>query len=407
MRELAPHFPDRSLPPPQDETLILDERLPGEEATDLRDYWWVIKKRRAFILMFLCAVVLATVFATLTTVPIYTAETTLLIERKAPRAINIDGAAAESQGPDEYDYYRTQYEVLRSRDLIAQVIQEQGLERDNLLTGGEKTKGLVAGLWAWVWNRTGTSPSPDQKTQSDISGVGQRVGSKTGADLLSLLSEPRRGGSPGIDSHLIEAYTGMLAIRPVPHTRLVKIAFSTPDPEASARAANAHAQVFIRRGVELRSRTDEEAQGFLEENLVELRERLEKSEAALNSYRRDKGIISLDDKENIVVDRLTDLNKLLTAAEAEKIGLEAQVLLVRKRAYDSLPDVINNSLIQTLKGQQASLQGEYAQLADRFKPDYPRSSQLRAQLAEIQHRLTQEMQKVVTSLESAYQTAEA
>ena len=44
----------------------------------------------------------------------------------------------------------------------------------------------------------------------------------------------------------------------------------------------------------------------------------------LNQFRRGKGIISLDEKENIVVDRLADLNRRLTEAEADRIGFEAQ-----------------------------------------------------------------------------------
>ena len=122
---------------------------------------------------------------------------------------------------------------------------------------------------------------------------------------------------------------------------------------------------------------------------------------------RDKGILSLDDKENIVVDRLSDLNKLVTAAEAESITLEAQVHLIRKRAYDSIPDVISNTLIQNLKTQQTTLEGEYAQLAARFKPDYPRLGQLRAQLQEVRQRQDQEIRKIVASLESAYQIGRA
>src|SRR5262249_2448158 len=166
-----------------------------------------------------------------------------------------------------------------------------------------------------------------------------------------------------------------------------------------------HAQVFIRRGVELRSRTDEEAQGFLEENLVELRERLEKSEAALNSYRRGQGVIFFHDKENIFVSRLADLKRNLTKAEAERIALEAQVALVRKKAYDSLPSVINNSLIQSLKEQLVRHEAEHATLSSQFKSGYPRLAELEAQLARIHGQLQQEIHRVAESIELAYQFA--
>src|SRR5207247_10931245 len=124
-----------------------------------------------------------------------------------------------------------------------------------------------------------------------------------------------------------------------------------------ARLANAHAEAYITQGLELYSRATQEALRFLEGKLVELKERVEKSETALNHYRRDRGIISLDDKENMVAERLTAFTKLMTKAEAERITLETQVRLIRKGAYESLPTVINSTLIQTLKEQLARLEG--------------------------------------------------
>ena len=46
---------------------------------------------------------------------------------------------------------------------------------------------------------------------------------------------------------------------------------------------------------------------------------MEQSEAALNRYRRDSKVISLTDKENIEVDRLSDLNRRVSEAEAERV----------------------------------------------------------------------------------------
>ena len=111
--------------------------------------------------------------------------------------------------------------------------------------------------------------------------------------------------------------------------------------------ANAHARAYISQGLQFRARTNAEAQRFLEENLVQLKARLEQSDVALNDYRRDKGIISLNDKENVVVERLADLNKRLTEAEADRITLQAQVQLIRQRAFDSLPDVVNSPLFKS------------------------------------------------------------
>src|SRR5690349_19014021 len=51
------------------------------------------------------------------------------------------------------------------------------------------------------------------------------------------------------------------------------------------------------------------------------------------------GLISLDGKNAVVLDRLADLSRDLTNAEVNRIGLEAQVAIIRKHDYDSLPAV--------------------------------------------------------------------
>jgi succinoglycan biosynthesis transport protein ExoP len=384
MNDLSPYV-TRSVIPGQPEN---SGAAPGgssievQEGASLRDYWRVLRKHKAIIATcFFGAVIIATVVLVMTT-PIYTASTTLLIERKEPRVVDVKNVLSESQESDADDYYKTQYEILKSRSLAAQTIREQGLEKSVVLTGDGDGGGVLRTL--------------------------QQLPAKAFAWANSFFREPatvKRGSLLGIKAELVDAYQGMLEIEPVQRTRLVKIAFNTPDPEFSVRVANAHADAYIRQGLKLRSQANREAQSFLEEKLGELKKRVEESEAALNLYRRKKGIISLDDKENIVVERLADLNKRLTEAEAERIGLEAHVRLIRRRDYDSLPAVISSPLVSTLKTQLTQLQGEYANLSDQFKPGYPRVSQVKAKLEEVQLRLQQEIKKIVAGIESAYLAA--
>lgn len=316
--------------------------------------------------------------------PVYTAKATLLIERQAPQALDVgEVLASQPVGPDEYDFYRTQYEILKSRRLAARVIVEQSLENHDQFAQPPDA-GLITSLWATVTSWLGQIATTDKET---------------------------KGTKPtypwGVNPVVVREYQKRLTIDPVSRTRLVEVAFETSDPELSAQIANAHAEAFIRQGLELRTQATEDVRQFLEGKLVELKKRVEKSEATLNRYRQQKGIISLDDRENVVVDRLVDLNKLLTEAEAERIALEAQVRLIRKRDYDALPAVLNSTLIQTLKGELTKLEGDYASLSAQFKPGFPRLDQLKAQVEETRKRLSQEVRKVVGGIESAYLAMEA
>ena len=264
------------------------------------------------------------------------------------------------------------------------------------------------------WPGTGPESSPSDKRVSEVP-------MKTPGGTIpvgwsgQLVSPPLKtvGGKPPdvhaalleVSPDLIDAYINRLEITPVQGTRLVKIAFSTPDPELAARVANMHAKAYLEQGIELRSHATDEARHFLQEKLAELQDRVAKSEAALHRYRQDRGIISLDNRDNIVVDRLADLNKRLTEAEADRIGLEAQTRLIRQNEYNALPAVIDNRLIQTLKIELTRLEGERTDLATKVQPGDPVLGQFQARVEQTKRRLQQEIQRTVAGIKSAYTAA--
>jgi succinoglycan biosynthesis transport protein ExoP len=382
MKDISPYSkrsPLYIVPDQEQEDLLSQARLVERDAApNLRDYWQVLRKHKWRIAGCLLVAVVSATVVVLAMTPIYTAKAKVLIERKGPQVVNIQQVLSESIESDEHNYYQTQYEMLRSRSLAAEVIRALGLEKNPHFSGA--SAGFVRQLWSdprFPWNRSGA---------------------QTGA---------RPGDLSGVDSRAIDSYGQMLEIEPVKRSRLVNIAVSTQDPALSAAIANAHVTAYIQQGMKLRSRANEEAQKFLDGKLAELKQRVQSSEEALNRFRRGKGIISLVDKENIVVDRLADLNKRLTEAEADRIGMESHARLIKQREYDSLPAVINNPLIQNLKSQVIALEGQQANLAVQFRPGYPRLAQVQAQLEEAKQRLSQQVKNVVEGINSAYYASAA
>ena len=358
-----------------------------QEAPSLLDYWRVVKAHKWKILACCLTAITGALIYVLSVTPIYTAWATLLIEPQGQRVVKFNEMLSEPIQPGENEYYESQFEMLKSRSLAADVIKSQGLEKHNVFTGddqeqnfAQRVKVIVSGWWS--------------------AAIGMIVGSRVG--LASNVPN-----SYGVASEHIDTYQGMLEVKPVKRSRLVMVGFNAPDPVLAAQLTNAHAQAYVQQGMKLRSQANQNAQNFLESKLAELRHRVEKSEDALNVFRRGKGIISLNDKENIVVERLADLNRRLTEAEVDRIGLESQAQLIARRDYDSLPAVINNPLIQTLKGQLVNLEGQYANLAAQFKSGYPPVAQLKAQIDETRQRLDRQIKGVVEGINSAYFAARA
>ena len=117
------------------------------------------------------------------------------------------------------------------------------------------------------------------------------------------------------------------------------------------------------------------------------------------------GLMSLDGKETIVLDRLTELSKGLTEAQVARLEIEAKVQMIRNHQYDALPEVHDDKMLAELRSSYDAMSTEYAGMAKQFKPDYPPLAQLQAKRDQVQRAMDQETHRVTASIESAYQEA--
>ena len=389
----SPYFFRRSTPWAENDTSDPSEFTAemDEQEHVLREYWWIIKRYRWLVLSLAFASLLLSALYTFTRTPLFIAKTSVLIERRSPQVLNVHDARSEASNFDYYnEFYKNQYQILSSPALAERVIRDEGLQNQPLFVNGKKEEkvGLVAGFWGSL-----------------------KRWAKSYLPIAETLPAPRGGklvdGSATDPGGLTGRYLSMLSVKPISGTGVVEIAVTTPDPAVSARLANAHVDSYLRYRIDIRSEANEEATKFLQKKLLELKSRVEESELSLNHYRRDKGIISLDDKQNVVVDRLFDLNKTVTAAETDKIALEAQVHAIRRRDYDTLPVILNSPVIQALKGEVAKLEAEHASLSKEFKPGYAPLDAVKARIDETRRRLNVELQNELKGVESAYVVAQA
>jgi succinoglycan biosynthesis transport protein ExoP len=416
MNEPSPYFrptlihADR-IPSEADPSLLMfgDQALGDEETSfDPWKYWFVVRKHlRLIVAVFVASLLIAT-YRIFTTTPLYTAETLLVVKPKIPEVL-AKGVANDLNDQDySENFYRTQYLILDSRSLAAKVIQSQGLEKNEVFLGGHEKPGAIVRFEELVSRYSGLAYAADL-AGGLLSNLRAFVSPGPVFQPDDKRAQDAGVSDGGVDPQLINAYLGMLSIIPVPETSLVKILFSTSNPELSAQLANAHAAAYARMGIELHNQANEAAQRFLQNRLSELGTQLEKSEVALNDYRRQNslipGLMSLDGKETVVIDRLKDLSKELTAAELERIGLEAQVQFIRSGKYSSLPTVMSNPDITTLQTALSSEYAEIAGMATQFKPDYPPLAQLEAKAKANRERMNDAVSKLVAGVESAYQVA--
>jgi succinoglycan biosynthesis transport protein ExoP len=389
LSELSPYFLERLRE--SDSALSRATARVADEAPGLREYWSVIRLHLALIVTITACVMLIVGIFVFTETPQYTSSSVILVEPQPPQVLDIKQLMVQSNDDIDHDYYKTQYALMRSRSLAAQVIHDQGLQDNPWFNGSRQPNGLLRGYWSSFksWARGLSAEKADASARP--------TGTTADAPL----------GIPAVNSALIGTYLADLQIQPQLGTRLVTISFSTPDPKLSALLANAHAEAYVRQGMELTAQASQAAQQFLERKLVDLKERVERSEAALNSYRRDKGIVefSTDGKNEILLKRLEDLNAALTEAQTRRIALESQADLISKKDYDALPEVVNNSMVHALKPELDGLEAQYASMASRYTLSYRPLAALKAKLDDTQARLSDTEAEIVKSVKLEFRAA--
>ncbi|TMA60733.1 MAG: hypothetical protein E6J75_00645 [Deltaproteobacteria bacterium] len=225
--------------------------------------------------------------------------------------------------------------------------------------------------------------------------------------FLHVAPPPNPDNGTGVPAPIVSQYLKQLTILPVRGTRLVSVQFMTPDPKLAAAVANAHAQLFVKAGLERLYESMDQIRTFLQTKLGELQTRMQEAETKLMKFQAAHNMLPIDLQKDVAGERLMDLSKRLTDAQGQLFALEAEYQLVERGNYDSLPAVLHSPLIQNLRENYDRLEVEHALLALKFRPTYPPLRQLSGQLDHAHKLLEQETAKVVKGVEAKYQASQA
>jgi capsular exopolysaccharide synthesis family protein len=145
--------------------------------------------------------------------------------------------------------------------------------------------------------------------------------------------------------------------------------------------------------------------------------KVETSQEKLVRYQKEHEILGIDDKQNITTAKLDELNKALTAAESERMNKESVYRLVQAGDVDSIVSAASvldssatggqppSSLLETLRGKEADLKIQAAELNTQFGPAYPKLAQVNSQIKEVDVEILAEIRKVGGKIKGEYTAA--
>jgi uncharacterized protein involved in exopolysaccharide biosynthesis len=210
---------------------------------------------------------------------------------------------------------------------------------------------------------------------------------------------------PGNEDRLVKTFQNSLKISKVKGTRLIEIKFRSTDPRLAADAVNSLAKEYVDQYYRSQFQVGAQISDFLANQLKELQAKVEESQQKLVDYQKENGIFGLDDKQNIVTAKLDDLNRVLTAAEADRVQKEVNYRLARSGRPELIARLEPDNLITKLRGQQADLENQIAQASVQLGPANPKMRELASQLAQVRESIDAEVRRIREHITYEYEGA--
>jgi succinoglycan biosynthesis transport protein ExoP len=369
-----------------------EEEQLADDSLTLKDLGRIVLKYKWTLLLVIALACTAAAIRTFLSTPIYRSTVILQIERASPRVVRFENdPEQERASSDDAISMRTQQELLKSRSLAERVIDE--LRLDQSTPSGQPSASLP-GSEQPEEGEAGASKEEERVDYLDRLIAGYKKMTKPSARNAEVL------GREAVISKFLDSVT----VEPVRSSRLVKFHVDNTNPALAARIANSTVQAFIAMGMERRLEASSYAKSFLEDQIKQMKAKLEESERKLNSYAQANQILTLDDKTSAINQTYIDYASALAKAEQERIKAEA-VVAEMQRNPEASQAVADNKQLQVLKEARAKLQIEYQENLRIYKPDFPKMVQIKAQLTEIESQVKSEIGIVASTFQAQYDAA--
>ena len=342
----------------------------------------VVKYYKAVAAVFLL-VVAGWMYQTYTTIPMYRAQARIQIDEEHTTQ-TADFKEPYLTYTDPEPYYQTQYRVLQGRDLARRAVRRLHLDA--------------------VPEFNGRGPAPTRLTR-----VVETIKAKALAPFTGDTPAPQVESAPAGSSNengLVAAFQGRVQVAPVRSSRLVDVAFTSADREFAARAVNVLAEEYVQQNLEFRLENTQKTLDWLTQEVAKQQNIVQQSERQLAEYRENQNALSLEDRQNIVIARLNQMNDAVTRAKTQRVQREAlyrQISAAKDR--EALISIVQNPFIQNLKTRLSELQRERGRLLDRYGEKHPQVQNVETQIADAERQINTEVDKTAQAVRNDYEAA--
>ena len=323
----------------------------------------------------------------------YDASAFVQIDPRQKLVSNLDNVVTDLKG--DFPTIESEVEVIRSRPIILSVIDTLGLRSDPEFS----RKSTLSGLKAMLGISAKSEPPTVERRANVIRD-----------QIAEILNPESPGSSTPERDEVAAAFAERLRIVRVRTTLLIDIRFSASDAVKAAKIANTVAETYIRQQIETKRRANAAASEILESKIEELRGKVSEAERKVEQWKARNNIF---DSEGFILSekqmaRLMEqtVNARNTTAEAHAKYEQAQKLARAGDGGTALAEVLKSPTVQTLKDQRAQATRKAAELATKYGPKHPEILKSKADVAQADVQLAEEIERLVSNLKNEYEVAE-
>lgn len=311
-----------------------DEAIEGKRS--LRQYFNVVYKRLPIILAITLIVTSAVALYMYRQQSEYQATTVMLIEPRKPKVTDKD--SININFGNDVNYYNTQLQLLRSSDLMKEVVIDLGLYREPDLFG-DQDKGIFSAIGSLVNGRGSV-----EKKENELPVVFDVPDSST--KKAEVVLTPEEKNRADLYAAML---VGKLTVEQRERTNLFDVNVRGPNPQLAARVADRVAEVFKKRDAERETLGARQALDDLTKSIDALRETIRQQEADLMASMRDSTLPLQEKGQDLNASRLQSLSETSLKAMDSRRQLEARynsALQASSRGEWNIPEIYENKIFQ-------------------------------------------------------------
>lgn len=345
---------------------------------DLLVYWRAILRWKFAILSFALGVGAVVWIITSLMSPQYTAMSKLMLDVNQIRTVSID-SLYDPNVARSIPFINTQLEIIKSPEVTTRVVDRLKLHVHPAFDPRQAKPGMV--------ERTLRSVLPAASDQPEMSDeqVRRYLAKVISANTKTILQD---------------------------QSLIVEIRHTSPDPIMSSRIADELARSLIENDLESKFQMTQQATGWMNERLVQLKTDLGESERKLQQFRDSRGLVNTQGVVATAAAQLTGTTAQMIDAKAQRARLQAsynrvQNLLNAGGNLSDEPLIARSASVISARGALQEAERGLSQAKERYGPQHPVYKQAEAQFNAASVTFDKEVNVVASQILKDFESADS